>query len=49
VVGQLVRGEVALLAGGAGQDLVTRGMDRGPLLAQLVEQVGHGPTSSIPT
>jgi hypothetical protein len=49
VLGQLVGGQVALLGGGAGQDVVGRGPGRGPLLAQLVEQVGHRCSSSIPT
>jgi len=42
VGGDLVGAQVALLGGGAVQDVVGRGPGRGPLLAQLVEQVGHG-------
>jgi hypothetical protein len=49
MLGQLVGAQVALLGRRAGQDLVGRGTGRGALVAQPVEQVGHGPTSSIPT
>jgi hypothetical protein len=43
----LLRGEVAALVRGPGEDFIGRGAFRGALVAQLVEQVGHRCSWSI--
>jgi hypothetical protein len=48
VLRQLLGGQVALLGGRAGQDLVGRGPGRGALLAQRFQESRQGANSIIP-
>jgi hypothetical protein len=47
ILRELVRGGVPALLTGPCQDFILGGAGRGPLVPELVDQVRHGPTSSI--